>query len=591
MKAASVAVSSGPALCAWPASTAMESSDQLPVYKQKMEQMATLIRHYQCELESQKVRRDGVETVSRLLAESRQENVFLKKQHAATQMVVKNLQNKLAMSGVVSNAEADDNEMIVPGTSKQTLTNLALENKRLRSLLQQENSSESSDSLQKTAEDKETKQHSVDQLEAENHSMKRKLSELEGLFRSSNSEKDRQLLHYQEEIQQLRKQSRETNANKAGTGVSVLKEQLKAFMAECANFESHLESVQQTEEEDEKKGPAIELEPVTEQAVQGTDTVDGLEVQQLLEEKQKLQSRVGEVMEMNQRWQEFFNERDRYTKALEQKVQDLEARLQETLHKASTPEISHRTEQILEQSRRDVGQAESLRKKAEGEVERLRQEVVFRDTQLSQLQSQVAILKQAAQHQQMSSEARSVIDHLKAQIQVCTEDFEKERQDRQAALQKVSGLQEQNSRLQKLITHLQTLLAQTERSSAQEQSCHEAFSNFHHSRPPFRQSVLTYDSASAPNSDDDSRDYPDFEQERANRRQLQDAPGPVSLPAFTMELLSRGSQKPRLSLSDPALSSESGGKKENYLTCPKCNKEFSEEQQGELLAHMDVCWE
>ena len=114
--------------------------------------MTVLLKHYQNELESQKVRRDGVETVSRLLAECRQENLVLKRNQIAMETMVKNLQNRLMVNGLPSSSTAEDNEVIVPGTSKQTLTNLALENKRLRSMLQKDDSSESINSLQKPVE-------------------------------------------------------------------------------------------------------------------------------------------------------------------------------------------------------------------------------------------------------------------------------------------------------------------------------------------------------------------------------------------------------------------------------------------------------
>ena len=86
-------------------------------------------------------------------------------------------------------------------------------------------------------------------------------------------------------------------------------------------------------------------------------------------------------------------------------------------------------------------------------MEVLRQEVAIREAQISQLQSEVTILSRTPPHH-IPAEASSTIDHLKAQIQVCTEDFEKERQDRQVALQKVASLQEQNTHLQKLVSGL-----------------------------------------------------------------------------------------------------------------------------------------
>lgn len=123
---------------------------ELSAYRRKVDQMTVLLKHYQTELESHKVRRDGVETVSRLLAEARQENALLKRNQVALETTVKNLQNRLTVNGVTSLPGTEDNEVIVPGTSTQTLTKLAVENKRLRSLLQKDTGSEiNDDSLRK----------------------------------------------------------------------------------------------------------------------------------------------------------------------------------------------------------------------------------------------------------------------------------------------------------------------------------------------------------------------------------------------------------------------------------------------------------
>lgn len=101
--------------------------------------------------------------------------------------------------------------------------------------------------------------------------------------------------------------------------------------------------------------------------------------------------------------------------------------------------------------------------------------------------------------------------------------------------------------------------------------------------------MLDYDSDMLPQGSSRWHDFPDFDYEVPNREYSFPATGPVSMPGTTTELIARGS-KPKHSQSDSALGS-SMSKQENFLTCPKCNKEFSEEHQGELLAHMDVCWE
>lgn len=108
-------------------------------------------------------------------------------------------------------------------------------------------------------------QQTIETLKVEKKSMKMKLSDLESLFKSSNNEKDRQLAQYQEEIQQLQEKLRGENlqSGKVLSGLPALKEQLRALMSQCQDFEMHLDKVQEVTEK-----PAVELKPVTKQAVE-----------------------------------------------------------------------------------------------------------------------------------------------------------------------------------------------------------------------------------------------------------------------------------------------------------------------------------
>lgn len=109
--------------------------EEIKGYKDKVENMKLLLKHYHSQLESQKIRRDGVETVSRLLAEARQENLALKKKQAAMDTLIQNLHNRLIVNGISTSHSVEGDEVIVPGMSKQTLNSLVVENARLRNML------------------------------------------------------------------------------------------------------------------------------------------------------------------------------------------------------------------------------------------------------------------------------------------------------------------------------------------------------------------------------------------------------------------------------------------------------------------------
>lgn len=73
---------------------------------------------------------------------------------------------------------------------------------------------------------------------------------------------------------------------------------------------------------------------------------------------------------------------------------------------------------------------------------------------------------------------------------------------------------------------------------------------------------------------------------------MKDVPGTseTTMPYLVKKLNSAGI-KTKHRQSELALISQNVIRQDNFLTCPKCTKEFSEEQQSELLAHMDMCWE
>lgn len=86
-----------------------------------------------------------------------------------------------------------------------------------------------------------------------------------------------------------------------------------------------------------------------------------------------------------------------------------------------------------------------LTKQAEEEANQLRNILVAREAEMEQMKNEISILSRPG----LSHVDTSTIEILKAQIQVCTEDFEKERQDRQVALRQVDSLKDKLSKLQR----------------------------------------------------------------------------------------------------------------------------------------------
>jgi hypothetical protein len=66
---------------------------------------------------------------------------------------------------------------------------------------------------------------------------------------------------------------------------------------------------------------------------------------------------------MNQRWQEFYSEREKHIKELEEQVRDREERLQKAMRSGTNEEINRRIDQVLDKSQKEVKQVEEMRAK------------------------------------------------------------------------------------------------------------------------------------------------------------------------------------------------------------------------------------
>ena len=69
------------------------------------------------------------------------------------------------------------------------------------------------------------------------------------------------------------------------------------------------------------------------------------------------------VTKMNQRWQEFFTNREAYIKELEQNIKISEKKLKNATQYGSTEDINQRIDQVLEKSKKDLDYVDNLRKK------------------------------------------------------------------------------------------------------------------------------------------------------------------------------------------------------------------------------------
>ncbi|XP_059171564.1 putative uncharacterized protein MYH16 [Physella acuta] len=361
-------------------------------YRQRFQSMKLVLKELQNQIAIYKNRCSGVDTVALMLKESKQEVVKLTRQCKALDTAVANLQNRLAANGLSSSVNIEENEMFVPGASKQTLDNLARENARLRNLLK----NTEVQAGKKLTDDFHSSKQANELLEDENIQLKAKMEELEKLLREK-QDLEEKLNEYKfisnknknEEIKiSIGCQTSDMNQSK----IEELRKALKTISQQCLVLDSDLESIY-------SYSLSVDSTPCKEKS-------PGIDENTYLE----LESRLNQVVLMNQRWQAHSDNQ-------EQQVHLLGARIAEL-------------EQLTQDSEMLRTELEALKQ----ENQRLKRDVENLTRELHQRRSQPQY-------------DASMVEILKQQIQVCTEDFNTERKDREQAVNRAKQLSDEVNRL------------------------------------------------------------------------------------------------------------------------------------------------
>ena len=114
------------------------SRENEDTYKEKFENLKILVQQQQRELQSQKIRNEGVTTITTCLQEEREENNQLRNKIQNLEQSMLKLQSKFSASGLNSNINAQEDESVLPGPSKQLMEKLVRENTRFRQILHQQ---------------------------------------------------------------------------------------------------------------------------------------------------------------------------------------------------------------------------------------------------------------------------------------------------------------------------------------------------------------------------------------------------------------------------------------------------------------------
>ncbi|XP_069139944.1 uncharacterized protein [Argopecten irradians] len=587
-------------------------------YKEKVDHMKMLVRQYSQELQSYKIRKEGVETISKLLQEARQEIAVLQKKCKTQDTAIRNLQSRLTSNGLSGNITMEEGDIFVPGISNQLLDNLTRENTRLRALLRGASvNPEEVSVLQQTLKGKDetiTEQNrTCDQLQM-------RVNELEQLMGSSENVKDQTISTLQNTVHKMKAefQTRDVLCHSLAEETTNLRQQLHDVAVTCQQMALRLERAEKT---------SRTLEP---KLTSSNKTGENERTEKLALDNRLLQEKVDEVVTMNKRWQEYETQREQHVKYQEAVIRTLQGQLAAAQANQLSQGRSKMINQALDEAKRRLAFAEEEKRRLEAELTERNQTLIEQTTEVERLKNEL-------EHAHHSAGTRSdveILDALKAQIQICTEDFESERRDREKAQSRVSTLE----------AELQKVRMERDRLAQAPQHRNEPQYNV-----PFYQNQDFYNNFDVPNN---YQNAPVYQNELAtrgpNRRHDMlednvidgavqiDAP-PSSVEKKETDSINTTDSAFKSDMTDTALSvgaplledapllstdrdtflddneeiciedsniteshssrssprsstcvSPRSSQKE-LLTCPKCRKEFTSDRHGELLEHIELC--
>lgn len=596
--------------------SSMNAEEERDHYKEKVEHFKYLVRKLQEENHSYKLRKESTETVSKLLQESKQEVAALQNKCSVFDAVIRTLQSRLESNGLSSDVCPHEGEQYIPGQSKNLLDNLTRENKRLRNIIRSR--SGDPEEYAKLQQQYEEIDKECAELRIQCSNQQTRIAELEQVLRSSDNEKDRTINELREKLNHVTREltSRDSLCSTLAEETRMLQQQLEDVAQQCQELAKRLQE------------QGHNTDKIVQTALKAVTKDGGESSKSYAEENKALKQKVKEITEMNKRWQEYNNQREAYVKKLLTDLNDLQNRVAESAGNQGNV-IPHETQvemnRILDEARRltrEVDEQKRATTRAVNERDRYKRDLDNANGVISSLRNELQEIKR-----RMTSgsalESSETINALKAQIRICTEDFESERRDRERAVAKISKLEHELERCKKENENLKREASKWQTSPQVQPQYTDPFyhyqggsqGNFAHeglaargvSRIPAPNQHINLDRYNVIDgtdlrSDGDDRDvkiglFSDKDQTVVVDASKTTDDDYVSLNASSISSKERCSPSPRNSPRNsrgdsPVLTNIPNNafeKTSNILRCPKCDKEFSSDEHPELLEHMDAC--
>ncbi|XP_078588554.1 centrosomal protein of 55 kDa-like [Branchiostoma floridae x Branchiostoma japonicum] len=510
------------------------------------------------QIHSLQIRLKGTETLSILLSEAREQIAQLSAALRERESTIALLQNRLAQNGLSTSLSLGSTELVIPGASRELVQGLIRENARLKQSLKVAPMDE--ELRRRFAE----QQNSIKILEDELTERRESLKKLEDAMSSSEDDKDKLIASLRARLHELEKnsQTQDVLCKSLTEESETLRTRLQATAEMCNELAKKLEA----EKNCRKNGdPSEVLEKEMRQMSVSEDNRYKQERRRAQEEIHRLQSQVKELVDMNTRWQIYNDQREQYVQQLREKQLQLESRPTPSapVQSGLTEEQQRRIDQTILNAKRET-------EKTKEEAMRLHDDLTVARNIAFELQAQVEQLQMEKDHSRREigelrrqgacapGDAEETIQMLQQQVQICTEDFQAERQDREALQTRLEELLTAQERDQQVITMLREQVRQLQATGHRAPFPRPCQTEYHRNQP-VEQSMLI-----------------------ARR-------GGHTYNHHGYDMIDGMQDDDDLTTDGVGSDEDSAGRKDHMLYCPRCKREYSKDKHDKLLEHIDVC--
>jgi len=534
-------------------------SDDGAKLNEDLAKLRTLITQSQTQsVESEKYSSYGSSTITQCLHEEREENQRLRAK-------IKRIESQNGGALPRQNSTHHNRDLLgklksSSGYSKQMVDNLIRENMKLRSSVK--SFTRNPEALDRLTQEKEELELKLNEANVRINSLVGELEYLRSQIGASPHDKEVKIVNLTQKVEKLERE-RECSEERCQSLLeesAVLRRQLTELAEMCQEFAKKLSEKEQQLSKQQQVTVDKSLEKMS---VNGPSYKDiESQLQQQRKRCQELQAHITMLVKQRDDYSATNARMQTQAEEKERKIIELQEEVQ-TLHNTQVSSESSASSDLAEVFA-TVDKLNVEKSQMQLENQHLREELTRVREEMTRLRNQPRPRQVDEEHVQM----------LEQQIQICTEDFQQERGDREKAQAKVAELETEVDLLKRQLEQFQ--MSRMARLRAQRDNALNYYRNQHYSNyGRGAPSGMRARGMIVADGDDEEVD-PNLEEDQIDSLQSS-----VSLQAHA--------SANELAEPEPDSETPTSSSRDDALQCPRCKKEYPAEEHNGFLEHIDEC--